>query len=87
MCIAGYCPHFSFKGVLVKFQVKLCLMSFKLFTFPYMQEIIKLAIHMTYFQNDSIYLQKAHPVCDPCIVWKNFKMRFLCSKNVQKEIS
>ena len=42
--------------------------------------MIKLFIHMTSFQNESIYTQKTHLLCDACIVCidiAKLQMRFL----------
>ena len=41
--------------------------SFELLTFPG-REILKLAVHMTCFQNDFSYIHKTHVLCDACIV-------------------
>ena len=55
-------------------------MDVELLTFQ-CRELIKFPyIYMTYFQNESIYIQKTHLLCDACIV-DNSKtskcMRFL----------
>ncbi len=53
--------------------------SFQLLTFPG-REIIQLAVHMTCFQNESIYIHKMHLLPDACIVnidRAKLQMRFL----------
>ena len=68
--------------MLVEFQGEFFLMNFELLTFP-CREMVKLSIHvyMTCFQNESIYIQKTHILCDACIVYciqikQNFKCVF-----------
>ena len=54
-------------GVLVEFQGAIFLMNFELLTF-----LCRLMIKFPYttcFQNESIYLQKTHLLCDACIVY------------------
>ena len=46
---------------------KKILLSFELLTYPCIK-IIKLAMHMTRLQNESIYIHKMHLLSDTCIV-------------------
>ena len=71
VCIKG--------GWLVEIQGNLFLMNFELLTFP-CREMIKLSIHMTCFQNESISIQKTHlsfGACIVCIDIAKLQMRFL----------
>ena len=56
--------------MLVEFQGNL--FSFELLTFP-CREMIKLTIHVTCLKNESIYIQKAHLLCDACTVYRPYR--------------
>ena len=67
------------RGVAGRDSGEFVLMNFELLTFP-CREMIKLSIHMSFFQNESIYIQKTHFLCDACIVYiekVKLQMRFL----------